>query len=276
MSIKFEAHIDIDSPKIILDSLSSNIELSKQQLKKLMQNGSVWLENSHGIQRVRRAKKKLHMGDKLHVYYDEKIQITQPPIAHLIADEGGYSIWNKPCGMYSQGTKWGDHCTIYRWAEQHLTPQRSAFIVHRLDKAANGLMIIAHTKKLAAKFSKLFEQRNINKTYRARVEGKVENIDLPHEIKNQLDNKLAISEIVAIKNDNNNLQTELEIKIKTGRKHQIRRHLSTIGHPIIGDRLYGAKNIQQDLQLSSVELAFVCPLTSQQKIYILEKHNKNK
>jgi len=270
MSTKLEKHIDIESPQVILDSLKNNIELSKQQLKKLMQNGSVWLENSHGIQRVRRAKKSLHAGDKLHIYYNEEIQTAQPSGAHLIADEGGYSIWNKPCGMYSQGTKWGDHCTIYRWAEKNLMPQRPAFIVHRLDKAANGLMIIAHTKKLAASFSKLFEQRNINKTYKATVEGIVKNLNLPYEIKNQLDNKLAISEIIAIKIDNNNLQTELEIKIKTGRKHQIRRHLSAMGHPIIGDRLYGAKNIQQDLQLSSVELSFVCPLTLQQKKYSLK------
>jgi len=130
MSNKFEKHIKLEHEQTALECLSEKIALSKQQLKKLMQNGAVWLENDIGIHRVRRARKKLQLNNQLHVYYDAKIQATEPPEAKLISDEGDYSIWNKPSGMYSQGTKWGDHCTI----------NRCAFIVHRLDKAANGLI----------------------------------------------------------------------------------------------------------------------------------------
>jgi len=269
MNLKFEKHICVEQDNIILEILNDDLELSKQQIKKIMQNGAVWLENSNGIHRVRRAKKKLNLGDQLHVYYDEEIQNTLPVPAKLISDEGEYSIWNKPCGMYSQGTKWGDHCTIYRWAEQNLIPQRQAFIVHRLDKAANGLIIIAHTKKIAAKFSKMFEQRALYKKYRAQVEGLIENISLPYEIKNILDNKLAISKITSLKLDDKNNQTSVEIEIKTGRKHQIRRHLSGMGYPIVGDRLYASKNIEKDLQLSSAVLEFICPVTLKQKKYSL-------
>ncbi len=265
MPLKFDLHIKPDETQTIIKCLSENIELSSQQLKKLMQNGGVWLDNSHGIHRVRRAKKNINKGECLHVYYDADIQNISPPQAVLIADEKAYSIWNKPCGMYSQGTKWGDHCTIYRWAEQNLEPQRPAFIVHRLDKSANGLIVIAHTKKIAAAFSKMFEQRKINKKYKALVEGNIENISLPFEIKNKLDGKAAISEIISLQQKNN--KTEVEIKIKTGRKHQIRRHLSGMGYPIVGDRLYGKNNATSDLQLSSVELEFCCPITGELKTY---------
>jgi len=136
----FTSHIPVTSDNITaLQHLADNTPLSKQTLKKAMHNGAVWLESVIGVHRIRRAKKTVQRGEILHLYYDETIQNSVPPSAQLIADEGSYSIWNKPCGMYSQGTKWGDHCTIYRWAEQQLKPQRPAFPVHRLDRAANGL-----------------------------------------------------------------------------------------------------------------------------------------
>ena len=269
MSIKFEKHIQVNESQTVLACLSENVDLSKQLLKKVMQNGAVWLESTYGINRVRRAKKIINEGDVLHIYYDAAIHDSKPPAAQLISDEGDYSIWNKPCGMYSQGTKWGDHCSIYRWAEQNLLPQRPAFIVHRLDKAANGLIIVAHKKKTAAKFSKMFEQHEINKKYRAVVEGLLKDIILPYEINNKLDEKISISEILTTNVDENKNQTVVEIKIKTGRKHQIRRHLSGLGHPIVGDRLYAAKNIESNLQLSSVELDFICPIRSEHVKYKL-------
>jgi len=270
MSIKFEKHIAIKKSQTTLTCLSDNTELSKQQIKKVMQNGAVWHESKYGINRIRRAKKIVNEGELLHIYYDAAIQDSAPAEAKLISDETEYSIWNKPSGMYSQGTKWGDHGTIYRWAEQYLLPQRPAFIVHRLDKAANGLIIIAHKKKIAAKFSRMFELHEINKKYRAVVEGLIEDITLPYEIKNELDGKVAISEILAISRDSNNQQTIVEIKIKTGRKHQIRRHLSGMGYPIVGDRLYGSNNTDLNLQLSSVELEFICPTRSERVKYSLK------
>ncbi|RDH82431.1 MAG: RNA pseudouridine synthase [endosymbiont of Galathealinum brachiosum] len=269
-TVKFEKHIKAEkNTQTILECLSASLEFSNQQIKKILQNGAVWLENSHGINRVRRAKKTINQGEILHVYFNAEIQASQPHEAMLIADEGDYSIWNKPGGMYSQGTKWGDHCTVYRWAEQNLMPQRQAFIVHRLDKAANGLIIIAHKKSTAAKLSAMFEKRQIHKKYRAIVEGILNDVELPYEIKNELDNKIAISEIISLIPDYEKQRTAVEIRIKTGRKHQIRRHLSEMGYPIIGDRLYGAQDIESDLQLSSIELEFSCPVSEKQKKYEL-------
>ena len=269
MHTKFEKHITVNQLQSMLDCLSENTNLSKQQLKRTMQNGAVWLETSHGIERVRRAKKIVKQAETIHIYYDEKIQNEKPPVAELITDEGDYSIWNKPGGMYSQGSKWGDHCTIYRWVEQNLLPQRPVFIVHRLDRAAHGLMILTHKKSVAAQFSKMFEQHEIYKKYKAKVEGILDGITLPYQINQEIDSKPAISEIVGLTADINNNTTGVEVVIKTGRKHQIRKHLAGMGHPIIGDRLYGAENIEEDLQLSSIRLEFTCPVTSQKKSYNL-------
>jgi len=269
MSEKFEKHITVSKQATILDCLYENTDFSKQKIKRILHNGSVWLESRQGINRVRRAKKIVTEADVLHLYYDEKIQNTEPLTARLIADEDDYSIWDKPSGMQSQGSKWGDHCALYRYAELNLSPQRPAFIVHRLDRAANGLIIVAHKKTVATKLAKLFETRNIYKKYKAQVEGCISAIDVPYEIKSQLDGKLSISKIVSIKPDMKSNTTEVEVVILTGRKHQIRRHLSELGYPIVGDRLYGLKASDLDLQLSSINMKFVCPVSGVERDYSL-------
>lgn len=272
----FELHITANnSPQTAIELLAENASLSKKKLKSTMSNGAVWLESSIGIHRLRRAKKILNEGDKLHLYYDESIQNSKPNSAELISDEGEYSIWNKPYGMYSQGSKWGDHCTIYRWAETHLKPERPAFIVHRLDRAASGLILLAHSKKMAALFSDLFKNRKIEKRYSAVIEGSLKNMSLPHTIASNIDNKSARTKIISAEvNFNKANQTntsKLTIEIETGRKHQIRKHLFELGYPIIGDRLYGSESSLRsssiNLQLQARSLKFICPLTQKQQAY---------
>ena len=170
--------------------------------------------------------------------------------------------------MYSQGSKWGDHCTIYRWAEQQLQPQRPAFLVHRLDRAASGLIIVAHSKKVATAFSELFKNRHIQKQYRAIVEGSLHHLTLPYTISDEIDNKPAVSKIIATDELENN-RTNLTIEIETGRKHQIRKHLAGIDYPIVGDRLYGFKQSAENLQLQSCYLKFNCPVTNTIQEYSL-------
>lgn len=269
---KFEKHIELNSAQqqaTLIDCLSQNLELSRQKLKLALTNGCVWLESQYGIERCRRAKKMLLKTSYVHIYYAEEIQKQQPAVAKLIADEGAYSIWNKPSGMFTQGSKWGDHCTIYRWAEQHLQPQRPAFIVHRLDRAASGLIILAHKKTVAAKFSKMFEQHDLYKKYTAVVEGEMKGFKLPFIIYQAIDGKSAESQIIKLEFDQQCNKTQLEVVIKSGRKHQIRRHLAGLGWPIMGDRLYGESNAQLDLQLYSSVLKFSCPLTGELRSYRL-------
>mgnify|MGYP001817608964 FL=1 len=270
MTERFEKHIKASEAGVIaIELLDEHTPLSKQQLKHAMANGAVWLESQHGIHRIRRAKKELKPGDSLHLYYDSNIQSQTTDPAILIADEDEYSIWNKPYGMYSQGSKWGDHCTLYRWAEQHLEPGRSAYLVHRLDRAANGLTIIAHNRKTAASFAQMFKQHLIKKHYRATVEGNMSNIELPFTINDALDDKAAESVILQADFNPDEQTTTVLIEIKTGRKHQIRRHLSSMGHPVAGDRQYGAQDLSVNLQLSSVFLSFQCPLTNTRHSYSL-------
>jgi len=280
----FELHLPaLTSGSTITELIAGSSKLSKQQIKQCLFNGAVWIEDRSGIRRTRRAKKVLKDGDSIHLYYDRHIQQQHCPAAELVADLGDYSVWNKPCGMYSQGSRWGDHCTIYRFAETHLQPQRPAFIVHRLDRATNGLMLLAHSKRMANTLARMFEQRRIEKHYRATVAGHIDQHELPIHIDKDIDGKHAVSDIIRVESHTSD-STRLLVRIETGRKHQIRRHLADIGHPVLGDRLYGTGGSTGgdtggdagddiaaiDLQLQCCLLRFTCPVEQATRTFELE------
>ena len=136
---RLEIHVEVKSASDLpVDLLSEASGISKQGVKAAMNKGAVWVTRGKTTQRLRRAKRTLRKGDEVHLYYDEFVLAMVPPEPLLLADVGAYSVWNKPCGLLSQGSKWGDHCTVVRWAEQHLKPQRPAFTVHRLDRATRS------------------------------------------------------------------------------------------------------------------------------------------
>ncbi|ANO51901.1 RNA pseudouridine synthase [Woeseia oceani] len=264
-----EAHVVIESTEqTAIDALQNETGLPRQRIKSAMTKGAVWLTRGSNTSRLRRATRKLRVGDEVHLYYDPQVLDEQPPQPILVADVGAYSAWNKPYGLRSQGSKWGDHCTVTRWAERHLQPERPAFVVHRLDRAANGLILVAHTKTMAAALSALFRERKIEKRYRVIVAGDFSAQPKPLRIESPVNEKTAISEFSLVRVTEGN--SELDVRIETGRKHQIRRHLAELGFPVIGDRLYGSgESDGKDLQLTAYLLAFECPVAGERVEYRL-------
>ncbi len=279
---RIEKHIlnQTDNQSVI-DSLSVSLpNISKQKLKLVMKYGAVWLTSEkRKATRVRKAKRLLKIGDRLSIYYDEGILFSDIAPAKLISDEGEYSVWNKPCGMFSQGSKWGDHTSITRWIElfgfeNNNMETKSVYLVHRLDRATSGIILVAHSKKVAASLSALFEYRKIEKCYKAVVKGHFTSDLIDKAITYEIDKKSARTFIISSKYNPTIDQSTLLIRIETGRKHQIRKHLAKIGYPIIGDRLYGKKitetNLEgeiPDLMLISHYLRFICPLTEVDREY---------
>jgi tRNA pseudouridine32 synthase/23S rRNA pseudouridine746 synthase len=264
-----ETHVRIESPEELpVDLLHRTTGLPKQRIKRAMTQGAVWVTRGRKTERLRRAKRKLREGDELHLYYDANILAEVPAEPTLIADVGAYCVWRKPYGLRSQGSKWGDHCTVARWAERHLQPERPAFIVHRLDRAANGLILTAHSKSTAAALSKLFLTREVEKHYRAMVAGDFSVHPNPLRVEQPVDGKEAISEFSLLDVIDDGARSMLDVRIETGRKHQIRRHLAELGHPVIGDRLYGSGEADgMDLQLTACLLAFQCPVSGERVEY---------
>jgi len=253
-----ETHVDVvDEGDNAVELLSHDSGLSKSAIKLAMTKGAVWLTRGRATQRLRRATRGLQPGDRLHLYYDDQVlaQVPQQPV--LVDDAGAYSVWDKPSGLRSQGSRWGDHCTVSRLAGQRL--DRPAFIVHRLDRAATGLIVVAHGRGHAEALSRQFRERRVGKRYRVQVHGEFPGDRLPLRLDVALDGKPAVSEFRLV--DVADGQSVLDVRIETGRKHQIRRHLAGLGFPVVGDRLYGDDgNDDVDLQLRAVELAFECPV----------------
>ena len=255
---RFEQHIEIVEPLRAIDVLAEQCTLSRQKLKQVMNKGAVWVTHHKKTKRLRRADKVLIPGQTLHLYYDPYVLNQQPQAPLLVEDHQTYSIWYKPSGLFSQGSKWGDHCTVTRWVEQNVKPERPVFLIHRLDRATSGLIMVGHSKRVTVKLCKMFETREIEKHYRVVVHG-----HFPSDIalSEPVDGKHAFSKARCIGYCSDQDRSLVEVEIETGRKHQVRCHMKAAGHPVVGDRLYGLKDDSENLQLLSYSLAFDCPVS---------------
>ncbi len=238
----------------LVEEIAIRTGLSRAKIKDAMNKGAVWITRKHKTSRVRRATASAHAGDRIGVYFNEEILSTKPPEPRQLQGGKRYSVWYKPAGLMSSGTRFGDHCAINRWIERH-TDQR-VWLVHRLDRFASGIMVIAHSREAAAFLSRQFQERSTTKIYKAIVEGLLTSevtIDEP------VDGKPALSMIRPLITDARGLSL-VSVTIESGRKHQIRRHLAGLGFPVAGDHQYGTGRFPE-MQLTAVELGFECPET---------------
>jgi tRNA pseudouridine32 synthase/23S rRNA pseudouridine746 synthase len=247
---------------IAIDFLLDNVELSKSRLKDIMNKGAVWLKRGKSPkQRLRRAMTDLKVGDILELYYDERLLSLKPSQAKLVDDQEVYSVWNKPAGMLTQGTEWCDHTSLLRQVELHFHPRREVFLIDRLDREASGLVIIAHSRKTASQFSNLLQDNGVEKKYRIEVLGELGQAGEQGEINADLDDKACRTRYQVVKYEPHTNASKVDVWVDTERKHQVRRHFESIGHPVMGDPKYGQGNKNREgLKLSAVELTFECPV----------------
>jgi tRNA pseudouridine32 synthase/23S rRNA pseudouridine746 synthase len=265
--IEIRLTIDADDSQLKASQvLAKHTPLSQAKIKDAMQKGAVWLLRGKGKQRLRRASKALKSGDTLELNYNPQLLNQRVSEPQLINDATDYSVWFKPYGLYCQGSRWGDFASINRWVETHLpaltnTTERPVFLVHRLDRATSGLMLLCHSKTAARLFSSMFAEGKIDKRYQAIVHGDFSPLPPDYKVERDVDGKPSCSVFSHVAHNANH--SLVNVKLLTGRKHQIRQHLSSLGHPIVGDRLYGSgAEDGRDLQLQSVSLRFICPITN--------------
>lgn len=196
---------------------------------------------------------------------------TPPPADTLITlqSDNAFVLAEKPSGLLSVPGLGPDKalCAQSILSERHGT----VLTVHRLDMDTSGIMIFARTKDAQRALSKQFERRSVGKTYEALVEGQVEHdhgtIDkaiAKHSLDRPLrhldpDGQQAITHWQVLERTANN--TRLALTPETGRSHQLRLHLSSIGHPILGDAFYGDETRHQRLCLHAKSLRFQHPVT---------------
>lgn len=211
---------------------------------------------------------------------------TQPKVfecsLEIIYEDQEIAVINKPAGLSVSGNAYK---TIYNALPFNLKKSNSVDSlpwptpVHRLDSQTSGLLLIAKTKTAQIELGNQFSKHTIQKKYYAIVIGKVhtnQTINLPIETKEAKTSFEIIKVINSLKYED---LSYLKVSPKTGRTHQIRIHLASIGHPIFGDKLYGNKETLhkgKGLFLCAAELKFLHPKTFEIiefKIEIPQKFN---
>ena len=151
----------------------------------------------------------------------------------------------KPCGVAVQGGAGISNPLI---DDIDRIYSKKHFLIHRLDKDTEGILIVGKTSTAAAKYSKILNSPEAKKEYIALVSGNVESssgtIKIPLEKDGRLVNAVSKYKVLEKKSD----FTKLAVSIETGRMHQIRIHMAKAGHPIIGDDKYGNFKLNKELK----------------------------
>jgi tRNA pseudouridine32 synthase/23S rRNA pseudouridine746 synthase len=224
-------------------------------------------EKGNTLKREKNPNVILGAGDRIEFYFDSAVLCGKAPDPEEKHHSKHYGIWYKPPGLLTQGTKFGDHLSLLSFAEKK---HGSAFPVHRLDRETAGLVLVAYDSASAAAFSEMLQCHAIRKTYMADVMGNpVPTLGSEGVINTPLDDKPAETRFNVL--DALPGQTRLRLEIVTGREHQIRRHLDGVGHPVIGDPLYGKGNKNRiGLRLIADSIAFQDPWTKTEVSVVLD------
>ncbi len=184
----------------------------------------------------------------------------------IIHEDAELLVINKPADLVCHPTKGDEYSSLISRARLYLGANSTPHLVNRLDRETSGVTIVAKSAGVAGELGKIWETRAVQKEYRAIVHG---HVSVEHGV---IDAPLGKDEqsVVAVKDcvraDGVAAQTEfwverrfarpegefsvLKVLPRTGRKHQIRIHLAHIGHPIVGDKIYGG---DETLYLALVE-----------------------
>lgn len=254
--------------------LESKLNETRSQIKKMISNEKILLND-----------KKVKAGYILQGNETISIEILkayalEPKNLHLkaIYEDEYIAVIDKPSNLVVHPGSGREeetlvHGLLYQFSAlaKGSSPERPG-IVHRLDKDTSGLILIAKTDESYFEFVKLFKEHRIEKKYMAIVHGKVESnglIDKPigrsHRNRTMMavdvsPAKEAISSYKVLNNFGD--YSLLEVNIKTGRTHQIRVHLSSIGFSVVGDTVYGHQKPKARRQLlHSSNLSFIHPFT---------------
>jgi len=192
----------------------------------------------------------------------------------LIHADDSLIVVDKPAGLLSVPGRGADKADCLASRVQAVFPD--ALTVHRLDMSTSGLILLARGEAMHRALSICFQERQVDKRYVAVVDGLLAEesgeIDLPlicdwpNRPRQKVDfeiGKRSLTRFRRLKINPANDTTVVELEPITGRSHQLRVHLASLGHPILGDDLYGGEAFAkaERLLLHAMDLAFVHPVS---------------
>ncbi len=233
----FRANI-INLPQSLLEKImrQNKVKINKKRIK-----ASYRVQCGDIISVYDISKFKNNEDNKITNYKPSKKEITAYD-DYIIENNENFIVINKPAGIAVQSGTKSLKNIIDILKKSKYFEEKKPYIVHRLDKETSGVLIVAKNREYAQLFTSLFRIRKIHKTYLAFTYGKI--LENKKVLKDDLiyyDNKKriiqkAVSHLTILKTSDK--YTYLELNPITGRKHQLRKQLFNIGHPIVGDNKY--------------------------------------
>lgn len=211
-----------------------------------------------------------------------KLKKVDDNVLNILYEDKDLIVVNKESGLLTIATTKEHEKTLYNLVRKYVKSKHKnnqIFIVHRLDKDTAGIVVFAKNEKVKYIFQNNWNELVKKRGYVAVCEGIFEkengtirnylkeNKNTYVHITNSKDGKLAITNYKVIKS--NHKYSLIELNIETGRKNQIRVHMKSINHPIVGDSKYGNKSIEK-LCLIANELVFVHPITHKEMNFKLD------
>lgn len=278
---EYEFEAGQDDKGIRLDILASRFLSKEDGVSRTVVQGLIkaGLVNVNGIHQ--KPNYKVKTGDRIIIKFEEKKETALEPEdipLEIIHQDGDIAVINKPAGLVTHPAPGNYRHTLVNALLFHIgelsnvNPLRPG-IVHRLDKDTSGLLVIAKNNQAHLFLARQFSDHTIKRRYIALVKGRVEFsegvIELPirrHPLKRESmsvgygqEARYARTRYRVLKRFKD--YTFLELEPFTGRTHQLRVHLLSLGHPILGDVKYGRKNGLDRLFLHAFSLGFVHPKT---------------
>ena len=274
--------VDEESGGMLLRDFLHAQQLSSRTLTAVKHRGGSLLVNG----KERTVRHIVSEGDYIDVYFPE-----ETPNASLIKEEGHvrivketstYLIVYKPPQQATMPSRLHPTGTLANYLAAYLAKQdvpSNVHIVTRLDVGTSGLVCVAKNRHIHHLFSEQMKNDEFHRLYEAVVDGKVPHslpylIDAPIARKNtsiiertvDASGKSAqtIIERKKLLEEEGSVQTLLQLRLLTGRTHQIRVHLRHLGYPIIGDTLYGGRETGAPMMLHCSQLQFKDPITKKE------------
>ena len=252
----------------LLDSISKfKSDLSRKTIKNYLKNGMITINGKV----VTNGSYLLKDGDKIEISYMRKI-IPKFDLEILYEDDYLIAI-NKPCGLLSIANDKEKIVTAYRMVSDYVKKNENKyiFVIHRLDEDTSGILLFCKNQHIRDKMQENWNTLVKKRGYLAIVDGIIKGSGTIHtflkENRNQFvyssknsEGKEAITHYSLLKNNNN--YSLLQVFIDTGRRNQIRVHLSEKGYPVVGDKKYKCKtNPIKRLCLHANILEFIHPVS---------------
>ena len=251
-------------------------ESSRTTLRQMLQGGRVRVNGEREVD----AKRKLETGDDVQVLSRAEA-VTLPSSLTLLHEDDDVLVVIKANGLLTVATEREPETNAQAILNEYLRQKSGGriHVVHRLDRETSGVLVFAKNFKAREALKEKFAEHDIDRVYIAVIEGKIDPpsgtlqshlLEKPNlkmeSVKRHPDAKLAITHYRTLATRGG--YSMLEVTLETGRKNQIRAHLSEKGHPIVGDQFYGSKvNPLGRLALHAKLLGFVHPATGKKMTF---------